>query len=117
MKLRIIFVGKHEISYISVQIGGKTENNKLAFRIWYFAQKHATSPLKKINRFMLLWEITAVYCENHKKHPNRLRGQDAVFNVKAGGLRHYATCQKVTDSSPNEVISKFSIYLILPAAP
>jgi hypothetical protein len=32
------------------------------------------------------------------------------------GLRHYATSWKVADSSPDEVIEYFAIYLILPAA-
>jgi hypothetical protein len=38
------------------------------------------------NRLMLFGEIIVVYCENRKKHLNRLCGQNAkIFNVKAGG--------------------------------
>jgi hypothetical protein len=42
---------------------------------------------------MLFGETVAVYGENHMKHWNKLRGQNAVFNyVKAGGTyrNHWA---------------------------
>jgi hypothetical protein len=36
---------------------------------------------------MLFRETTAVYCENHTEHTNKLRGQNAEFQyVKAGGI-------------------------------
>jgi hypothetical protein len=40
---------------------------------------------------MLFREIIAVYCENHMKHTNTLRGQNAEFYyVKAGGIHVYS---------------------------
>jgi hypothetical protein len=36
---------------------------------------------------MLFREISYVYCENHMKHTNTLRGQNAeLYYVKAGGI-------------------------------
>jgi hypothetical protein len=36
---------------------------------------------------MLFRKISDVYCENHMKHTNTLRGQNAEFYyVKAGGI-------------------------------
>jgi hypothetical protein len=49
---------------------------------------------------MLFGETTDVYCENHKKSVNRLRGQNAEFlHVKAGGTYSDHYVKKLTPNN------------------
>jgi hypothetical protein len=60
---------------------------------------------------MLFRETVAVYCENHMKHINTLRGQNAVYinSVRTSQETH---CVSITKPNQLKLLGKQSLFIV-----